>query len=74
MDPDGIDDSIVLPEEIEFLKETEDRSLVSHGLPFMVMRKAYKVRSIYEAANSRVEDQPCLIRSFSLEQIDQIDQ
>ena len=71
MDPDGIDDSIVHPEAIKFLKENEDTSLDRHGLPFMVMRRAYKVRQIYEAAESRVEAEPCLIRSFSLEQIDQ---
>jgi hypothetical protein len=71
MDPDGIDDSIVLPEVIKFLKEDETRSLDRHGLPFMVMRGAYKVRQIYEAAKSEVEEELCLIRSFSLEQIDQ---
>jgi hypothetical protein len=42
-----------------------------HGLPNLVLHRAYKVRQIYEAATSRFEEQPCLIRSFSLEQIDQ---
>jgi hypothetical protein len=68
MDPNGIDDSIVHPDEIKWLKENEDRSLDRHGLPANVIGKARRMRQIYEAANSRVEEQPCLIRSFSLEQ------
>jgi len=71
LDPNGIDDSIVHPDEIKLLKENEDRSLDHHGLPFMVMVRAYKLRQIYEAAKRNVEQEPCLIRSFSLEQIDQ---
>ena len=71
MDPDGIDDSIVLPEAIKDLKENENRSLDRHGLPYMVLHKAYKVRQIYEAAKSRVEQEPNPTRSFSREQIDQ---
>ena len=71
MDPDGIDDSIVHPDEINLLKENEDRSLNRHGLPYMVLHKAYKVRQIYKAAKRRLEEQLCLIHSFSLEQIDQ---
>jgi hypothetical protein len=70
MDPDGIEDSIVPPEEIRFLKESESRSLDRHGLPFMLMSKARRMRSIYEAAKSRVEEQPNLIRSFSLDEAD----
>ena len=53
------------------LRENESRSLDSHGLPFLVVHRAYKVRSIYEASQSKVEEQPCLIRSFSREQINQ---
>jgi hypothetical protein len=71
MDPDGIDDSIVHPDEIKFLKENESRSVDSHGLPFLVMHKAHKMRQTYEAAKSRVKEQPDVIRSFSREQIDQ---
>jgi hypothetical protein len=71
MDPDGIDDSIVHPDEIKFLKENESRSLDRHGLPYMVLHKAYKMRQIYEAAKSRVEQEPNPTRSFSREQIDQ---
>lgn len=70
MDPDGIDDSIVHPDEIKLLKENEGRSLDSHGLPFFVMGKAHNMRSIYEAAARRVEHEPNLIRSFSVEPLD----
>jgi len=70
MDPDGIDDSIVHPDEIKFLKKDEDRSLNSHGLPYLVLHRAYKVRQTYEAAKSRVEQEPNPIRSFSREQVD----
>ena len=58
MDPDGIDDSIVHPDEIKFLKENESRSLDRHGLPFLVMHKAYKMRSIYEAAKAGSRSNP----------------
>jgi hypothetical protein len=71
MDPDGIDDSIVPPDEIKFLKENESRSLDRHGLPYQVLDKAHKMRLIYEAAKNRTEEQPNLIRSFSVEKIDQ---
>ena len=71
MDPDGIDDSIVQPDEIKFLKENESRWLDRHGLPYMVLHKAYKMRQIYKAARSRVEPETNPIRSFSREQIDQ---
>jgi hypothetical protein len=71
MDPDGIDDSIVPAEVITDLKENEGRSLGSHGLPFFILGKAHKMRSIYEAANSRVEGQPNPILSFSVEPLDQ---
>ena len=71
MDPDGIDDSIVHPDEIKLLKENESRSLDRHGLPFLVMHRAGKVRFIYEASQCRVEQEPCLVRSFSRVQIDQ---
>jgi hypothetical protein len=68
MNPDGIDDLIVLPDEIKLFKEDESRSIGRHGLPYMVLHKAYKVRQIFEAAKSRVEQEPNLIRSFSREQ------
>jgi hypothetical protein len=58
MDPDGIDDSIVLPEEIESLKDNENRSLGRHGLPYMIVHRAYRVRQIYKAAKSRVDQEP----------------
>jgi hypothetical protein len=71
VDPDGIDDSIVPVEVIEDLKENESRALDHHGLPFSLMSKADKMRSIYEASKSRVEEQSNPIRSFSWDQIDQ---
>lgn len=71
MDPDGIDDSVLHPDEIKFLKETADRSLDRHGLPYMVLHKAYEMREIYKAAKSRFEHEPNPIRSFSVEQSDQ---
>ena len=71
MDPDCIDDSIVPVEVIKDLKENESRSLDHHGLPFLLLSKAHKMRSIYEASKRRVEKQPYLIRSLSWEQIDQ---
>ena len=70
MDPDGIDDSIVHPDEIKDLKENENRSLDRHGLPFLLMSRVRNMRSIYRAAQSRVEAESNLIRSFSREQID----
>jgi hypothetical protein len=66
MDPDGIDDSIVPRAEIKSLKENESRSLGPHGLPYMVLNKAYKVRQIYKAARSRVEQEPNPIRQGSM--------
>jgi hypothetical protein len=72
MDPDGIDDSIVHPDEIEFLKENESRSLDRHGLPFSLMSKAGKMRSpCTRRVEAGVNEQPYVIRSFSREQIDQ---
>jgi hypothetical protein len=40
-------------------------------LPFSLMGNIHNMRSIYEAAKSRVEQEPNLIRSFSRDQIDQ---
>ncbi len=71
MDPDCIDDSIVPIEEIQDLKENESRSLDHHGLPFLLLSKAHKTRSIYEAAKSRLNEEPDVVRSFSWELIDQ---
>jgi hypothetical protein len=50
MDPDGIDDSIVHPDEIKLLKENESRSIDRHGLPFDVMGRIRHLRGIYRAA------------------------
>lgn len=71
MDPDCIDVSIVLPDEIKDLKENESRSLDHHGLPFLLLSKAHKVRFIYEASKSRDEEQSNPIYSFSQDQIEQ---
>jgi hypothetical protein len=65
MDPDGIDDSIVHPDEIKDLKENESGRIDRHGLPSDVMGRIRHMRSIYEAAKRRFEDQPNLIRSSS---------
>jgi hypothetical protein len=70
MDPDGIDDSLVLSEEIKMLKDDESRLLDCQGVPLYVMGKARRIRQIYEAAQGRVEQAPDPTRSFSLEQID----
>lgn len=71
MDPDCIDNSIVPPDEIKWLKESESRSLDRHGLPYMLLHQAHKMRQIYDAAKSRINEKRYLIRSFSREQIDQ---
>jgi hypothetical protein len=71
MDPDGIDDSIVHPDNIKLLKETESRSLDRHGLPFDVMGRIRQMQGIFRAAKSPAEELPNLIRSFNVEQIDQ---
>ena len=71
MDPDCIDASIVPVEVIKDLKENESRSLDHHGLPFLLLSKAHKMRSIYEASKSRLDEEPYVIRSFSLDHIDQ---
>jgi hypothetical protein len=71
MHSDGIDDSVVHPEDIKFLTENGNRSLNGHGLPFSLMGNIRNMRSIYETAKSRVEQVSYLIRSFSREQIDQ---
>jgi len=68
IDPDGIDDSIVHPDEIKFLKENETRVLDRHGLPYLVMSKAYKMRRIYESAERTANELPNPVRSFSREQ------
>jgi hypothetical protein len=71
MDPDGIDNSIVLPDDIKDLKKNESRSLDHHGLPFLLLNKARKMRQIYDAAKARVKEQPDVVRSFGWGQIDQ---
>jgi hypothetical protein len=71
IDPDGIDDSIVPPDEIKFLKEDESRSLDRHEVTLYAMAKVRRMRQIYEAARSRVEQEPNPTRSSSREQIDQ---
>jgi len=71
INPDCIDDSFVSIEAIKDLKENESRSLDHHGLPFLLLSKAHKMRSIYEAAKSRFKEQPDVVRSFSWDQIDQ---
>jgi hypothetical protein len=58
MDPDAIDDRVVHPDEIQWLKENESRALESHGLPFDLMGRARHVRSIYRAARERAELKP----------------
>jgi hypothetical protein len=70
MHPDGID-SIVHPDDIKLLKETESRSLDRHGLPFDVMGRIRHMQGIFRAPKSPAEEQPKLIRSFNVEQIDQ---
>jgi len=70
MDLFCIDDSIVPIEVIKDLKENESRSLDHHGLPFLLLNKAHKTRSIYEAAKSRLKEEPDVERSFSWDQID----
>jgi hypothetical protein len=64
MDPDGIDDSIVSVEVIRDLKVNENRSLDRHGLPYCLMTGVSKVRQVYNGVN----EQPNLIRSFSVDQ------
>jgi hypothetical protein len=65
MEPGGIDDSIVSPEEIKLFAQDEPTSLDRNGLPFFVLQKANKVRSIYTAAKSRAQDEPNVTRLFS---------
>ena len=71
MDPDGIDDSVVHPDEIRWLKENESRTLDRHGLPYLVMNKAHKMREIYKAGQERSREAPFVIRSFSRDQTGQ---
>ena len=65
MNPDGIDDSVLHPDEIKSLKKDESTSLDRHGLPYLLMSKVRKMRQIYEASKSRVEQEPDPTRSFS---------
>ncbi len=71
MDPDCIDAAIVPVEVIKDLKENESSSLDHHGLPFLLLSKAHKMRSIYKASKSRLKEQPNPIHSFSWDQLDQ---
>lgn len=57
LNPDGIDDSIVEPETIRFLKEKESRVSRRNGLPFYVMGELAKMRRVYEAySDKRVKE------------------
>jgi hypothetical protein len=69
MDPDGIDDSIVHPDDIKLLKEIESRSIDRHGLPFDVMGRIRHMRGIFRTAKGKVETQPKLIHSFSMDEV-----
>ena len=71
MAPDAIDDSIVHPDEIKLLKENEIRSLGHHGLPFLLLHKAYRVRRVYESAKGRLAEQADFVRYSSRKAIDE---
>jgi hypothetical protein len=48
VDPDGIDGSIVHPEEIRYIRESCDRTPSRSGMPFMVMHGLARVRRVFE--------------------------
>ena len=58
MDPDGIDDSIVHPDEIVWLKKNESRTLDRHGLPYFVMNKAHKMREDLPSEQEQAQRAP----------------
>jgi len=43
----------------------ESRSLDHHGLPFLIVDKARKVRSIFEACAAKGNEKPEIVRTFS---------
>jgi hypothetical protein len=56
LDPDGIDDAIVLPALIQDYKESHySRSRVDYGMPYNVMGQAWQLRRIFESARDRLE-------------------
>ncbi len=56
LDPDGIDDTIVLPEEIQEYKENYySRSRDRRGMPLSIMLRVPILRRIYESARYRLE-------------------
>jgi hypothetical protein len=71
MDPDAIDDAIVDPEDIRWLRENESRTLDHHGLPYLLVNRVSRVRQIFEASRRKTNEEPNVIRSYSREQIDQ---
>ena len=64
LDPDGIDDSIVHPDEIQFLKETCTRTADRHGMPFNIMRQARRLQRIYEFAKEWPKGGAIVTHSF----------
>jgi hypothetical protein len=55
LDPDGIDDSMESPEEIQNLKENSSSSRDRRGMPFDIMGRARRMRLIYESAEEGPE-------------------
>jgi hypothetical protein len=56
LDPDGIDDAIVLPADIQEYKENHySRTRDRRGMPFDIMAQARRLGRIYESARDRLE-------------------
>jgi hypothetical protein len=59
LDPDGIDDTIVHPEEIQFLKTYHSNGYRDRRKqPFNIMGQAHRMRLIFEAAVRKPKEEP----------------
>lgn len=67
LNPGGIDDSIVHPDEVRWLKEDGSRSPSRHGMPYHIMGKLAGMRRIYEHHADRQKDQSLRTQSDDLD-------
>jgi hypothetical protein len=65
LNPDGMDDSIVPPEEIQTLKVSTHPLYLHRGLPYNIMGQLRRVRTIYEIAAGRTKEGPVFVHSDS---------
>lgn len=57
LNPAGIDDSIVHPDEIRLLKEDDRRAPGRNGMPYYIMGQLARMRRVYEHHSGRLESE-----------------